>query len=148
MAVDAMTVHRSQPYESYARERAIQWVCVDGDAARGVIPMQYLLSAPPSIERLESPLSLVGIAALRDALQLYARGQPVEAQLLHAANLLSEYARRRNQRVEQLLVELKRTWRALPEVRRASRDARAMRTLLSCFVAMCIEQFYAVERGS
>jgi len=109
--------------------------------------MQYLLSAPPSLERLDSPLPGAGVAALRDALLMFARGQPVDGQLLRSASLLSEHARRRNQRVEQLLIDVKQTWRTLPEVRRASRNPREMRILLSRFVAMCIEQFYTVERG-
>lgn len=105
--------------------------------------MQYRLSVPAIERRLEPSLSVPGLVVLREALRDYLRGRPANRRLRQSVRLLCDHARRRNQRVEELLIALKATWWSLPEVQRAAHDAGAARAFRSRVVSMCIEQFYA-----
>jgi hypothetical protein len=82
------------------------------------------------------------VAAVRDALREYladgSRSGPLQAALLR----MSTEARERDMRAEQLLVLLKDSWSALPEVRAMTDNAEQVR-LLQRVVTMCIKEYYS-----
>jgi hypothetical protein len=100
--------------------------------------MAHDSSQPPS-SRLDEEL----LNAVRLALHGTEHEQDGEhASALQASLLLvATEARARNILPEQLLVRLKETWSALPEVR-AMRDANAQARLLERVVTMCIRVYY------
>ena len=91
---------------------------------------------PPSSRLDDESLNAVRLA-LRAYLQNSQEPGALQASLLR----LATQARERNIPPEQLLVTLKETWNALPEVR-SMNDAREHVRLLQRVVTMCIRQYY------
>ena len=93
----------------------------------------------------DSPLSASAIGALRCALQaqlrLDAPGAVAEKGLREALRVLCADARHHTVRAEQLLIALKQTWVAVPEVQELAPDAR--RVLLDRLVTLAIQAYYA-----
>lgn len=93
-------------------------------------------SSHPS-SRLDDELLEAVRLALRAYLQDSQEPGAVQASLLR----LAAQARERNIPPEQLLITLKETWNALPEVR-SMNDAREQVRLLQRVVTMCIREYY------
>jgi len=91
---------------------------------------------PPS-----SRLDEATVAAVRDALRLYLADNSDGSALQRALLRMSGEAREKALQAEQLLVVLKETWSALPEVR-AMTDAQEHSRLLQRVVTMCIKEYY------
>jgi hypothetical protein len=78
---------------------------------------------------------------VRSALRQYVRDGSDPSALTHALRRMSDEARRREMRPEQLLVILKGIWGSLPEVRYSHR-AEPHGTMLQKVISLCIEQYY------
>jgi hypothetical protein len=98
--------------------------------------MAHDSSQPPSSRLDDESLDAVRLA-LRAYLQDSQDSGAVQASLLRLATRAHE----RNIPPEQLLITLKETWNALPEVRSMS-DAREQVRLLQHVVTMCIREYY------
>lgn len=81
------------------------------------------------------------VAAVRDALRLYLADDSDASALQQALLRISTEAREKEMRAEHLLVLLKDTWNALPEVR-AMTDTTEQVRLLQRVVTMCIKEYY------
>jgi hypothetical protein len=99
--------------------------------------MAFDSSHPPP-----SRLDEATVAAVRDALRLYLSDNSDPAALQDALVRMSAEARDKRLHAEQLLVQLKDTWSALPEVR-AMTDAAEQVRLLQRVVTMCIKEYYS-----
>ena len=82
------------------------------------------------------------VAAVRDALRLYLADDSDSSTLQRALLRMSTEAREKEMHAEQLLVLLKDTWSALPEVR-AMTDTTGQVRLLQRVVTMCIKEYYS-----
>jgi hypothetical protein len=79
---------------------------------------------------------------LLDALRRLAREKARDEGLREALRLVAVEGRRKNIRIEQLLVLLKSTWESIPEVRRAhwaGPEQQQLQQLITAF----IDQYYA-----
>lgn len=81
------------------------------------------------------------VAAVRDALRLYLADDSDASALQRALLRMSTEAREKDMRAEHLLVLLKDTWNALPEVR-AMTDTTEQIRMLQRVVTMCIKEYY------
>lgn len=98
--------------------------------------MAHDSSQPPSSRLDEDSLD-----AVRLALRAYLQDSQEPGALQTALMRLAMQARERNIPPEQLLITLKETWNALPEVR-SMNDAREQVRLLQRVVTMCIREYY------
>src|SRR5690242_20933531 len=78
---------------------------------------QRMMMAPDSSHTPPSRLDDATVAAVRDALRLYLADHADPGPLQRALVRMSDEARDREVRAEQLLVLLKDAWHSLPEVR-------------------------------
>ena len=99
--------------------------------------MAFDSSQPPP-----SRLDAATVAAVRDALRLYLTDSSDPSALRQALIRMSAEARDKQMHAEQLLVQLKDTWSALPEVR-AMTDTTEQIRLLQRVVTMCIKEYYS-----
>jgi hypothetical protein len=84
------------------------------------------------------------VAALRRALLSYLSDGDRAGALREALVLAAREARTKGIMAERLLVTLKATWNALPQVREADGDAaRAQVALLQRVITRCIEEYYS-----
>jgi hypothetical protein len=95
-------------------------------------------SGQPPSSRLDDESLDTLRRALRDYLHNSEHPSALQSSLLHVAT----EARARGIRPEQLLVALKETWNALPEVV-AMHDSRERMRLLQDVVTMCIKEYYS-----
>lgn len=94
-------------------------------------------TSPPPRQRISSET----LAMLRDVLDRYVSGAAVEGEVDHAMSRLSAEARGRAIPPEEVLVELKSVWAAVPAV--ASRAAaQTEASLLQRVVTLCIKSYY------
>ena len=89
-----------------------------------------------------SRLDEATVAAVRDALRVYLADGSDSTMLQQALLRMSREARDKSLHAEQLLVILKDTWGALPEVR-AMTDTTEHARLLQRVVTMCIKEYYS-----
>ncbi len=101
-------------------------------------------SEPEPIGSLAPPTDLPAAAAdvLRQALRAGAAPQSGDGTLRSALRQLTEQARHRGLRAEQLVVVLKQEWAALPEIRDMP-AGRQRSEALARVVSLCIEEYYA-----
>lgn len=98
--------------------------------------MAHDSSLPPSSRLDDESLDAVRLA-LRAYLQDSQDPSILQASLLR----LATQARERDVQPEQLLITLKETWNALPEVR-SMNDSREQVRLLQRVVTMCIREYF------
>jgi hypothetical protein len=101
-----------------------------------------MMMAADSSHTPPSRLSEDTVAAVRDALRAYLSDRSDPRRLQTALMLMSNEARDRTILPEHLLVMLKDTWGALPEVRSMT-DAGEQVRLLQRIVTMCIKEYYS-----
>jgi hypothetical protein len=82
------------------------------------------------------------VSAVRDALRVYLADDSSPGPLQEALLRMSREAREKDMRAEHLLVLLKDTWNALPEVRAMTDNSEQVR-LLQRVVTMCIREYYS-----
>lgn len=104
---------------------------------RRIMMMAFDSSQPPP-----SRLDEATVAAVRDALRRYLADSTEPHALQQALQRLSADAREKHVQAEQLLVQLKETWAALPEVRSMTDTAEQIR-VLQRVVTMCIREYYS-----
>jgi len=94
-------------------------------------------SSQPSSSRLDDE----SLDAVRLALRAYLQDSREPSALRPSLLRLATQARERNIPPEHLLITLKETWNALPEVR-SMNDTREQVRLLQRVVTMCIREYY------
>jgi hypothetical protein len=109
--------------------------------------MPYTYATPPAQPAVPRPPDLAIVAearhALRDALGAIANDADhahYYAALTRPLARLCEESKRRELRVEQLIVAVKYAWATLPDARGWRRDADG--ELLSIVITVCIEQYF------
>ena len=100
-----------------------------------------MMMAPDSSHTPPSRLDEATVAAVRDALRAFLADDADSSALQRALLRLSTEARSTGMLPEQLLVLLKDTWSALPDVRAMTDTAEQVR-LLQRVVTMCITEYY------
>ncbi len=100
-----------------------------------------MMMAPDSSHVPPGQLDPATIAALQSALREYV-STGSSSSLQECLARLAEEARARHILPEHLLVVLKETWNALPQVR-AMADSRQQARLLERVITMCIKEYYS-----
>jgi hypothetical protein len=101
-----------------------------------------MMMASDSSHLPPSRLDEATVAAVRDAMRHYLADTSDPTALRGALQRLSAEARDKHMQAEQLLVQLKDTWSALPEVRAMTDTAEQIR-VLQRVVTMCIGAYYS-----
>lgn len=105
-------------------------------------PHRRMMMASDSGHTPPSRLDDATVTAVTDALRLYLADDSRPGPLQQALLRMSLEARDKDMRAERLLVLLKDTWSALPEVRAMTDNSEQVR-LLQRIVTMCIKEYYS-----
>lgn len=103
--------------------------------------VRLMMMAPDSSHVPPGQLDPATIAALQSALHEYVLTGSSSA-LQESLTRFADEARERHVLPEHLLIVLKETWNALPQVR-AMADSRQQARLLERVISMCIKEYYS-----